>query len=208
MAKLSMTADQIESNANKITSGSSLTGSTSSTQYVSAKAFNEALATATSSILNQVFPVGYVMTVYNTTDYSSYLGFTWTQINGYFLYATTGKSVGTTGGSAKLQAHTHSIPALSGTAASGGAHKHVVTTKTTSYGSGTQSGWRCLSWPGTSADYDQTVYTNNGTNEGAHTHTVSTSASTSGSTGGGLASSSTEGNLPPYIAVRMWRRTA
>lgn len=207
MAKLNITADQIESNANKITSGSDLTNSNSTTEYVSAKAFNEAIATATRNILGQVFPVGYVMTVYNTTDYSSYLGFSWTQISGYFLYATTGKNVGTTGGSAKLQAHTHSIPVLSGTAAAS-THYHVVTTKTTTYAQGAQSAWRCLSWTGTNADYDQTVYTNNGSSDGSHTHSVSTNASTSGSTGGGLASSSTEGNLPPYIAVRMWRRTA
>ena len=207
MAKLDFTADQIESTGNKITSGTALTSSSSTTDYVSAKAFNEAVATATSNILNQVFPVGYIMTVFNTTDYSSYLGFSWEQINNCFLYATTSKSVGTTGGNAQLQAHTHNIPATTATAAAA-SHSHVVTTKTTSYAKGSQSGWRCLSWLGTGADYDQTVYTNNGTNDGSHSHSVSIAARTSGSTGGGAASSSTEGNLPPYMAVRMWRRTA
>ena len=62
-------------------------------------------------------------------------------------------AAGTSGGSASLQTHTHgisittgennvghthSIPSLSGSAASAGSHSHRVTNNTTSYASGSQ----------------------------------------------------------------------
>jgi len=156
-----------------------------------------------STVCNLIYPVGSIYMSVNSTSPSTLFGGTWTQLKDRFLLgAGDTYSNGSTGGSATLQSHTHSIPALSGTAASS-KHSHIVTTKTTSYGQGSQSSWRCLSWPGTSADYTQTVYTNNGTTDGAHTHNVTTVANTSGSTGDG-----TGGNMPPYLTVYMWKRTA
>ena len=139
----------------------------------------------------------------NSTNPKDIFGGTWEQIKDRFLLACGSTySNGSTGGSASLAAHTHSIPSLSGTANSS-THTHVVTTKTTSYGSGSQTSWRCLSWPGTNADWSQTVHTNNGSADGSHTHSVTTNASTSGSTGSGNS-----GNMPPYLAVYVWKRTA
>ena len=155
------------------------------------------------AVCDLIYPVGSIYMSVNSTSPASLFGGTWTQLKDRFLLgAGDTYSNGTTGGSSELQSHSHSIPALSGTAASS-THSHIVTTKTTSYGSGTQTNWRCLSWPGTSADYTQTVYTNNGTADGAHTHNVTTSASTSGTTGTG-----TGNNMPPYLTVYMWKRTA
>ena len=155
------------------------------------------------NIFLSLYPVGSVYISTSSTNPGTLFGGTWEQIKDRFLLACGSTySNGSTGGSASLQSHTHSIPALSGTAASS-THSHVVTTKTTSYGSGSQTSWRCLSWPGTSADYTQTVYTNNGTADGSHTHSVTTNASTSGTSGSGSA-----GNMPPYLAVYIWKRTA
>lgn len=157
----------------------------------------------TSTVCNLIYPVGSIYMSVNSTSPSTLFGGTWTQLKDRFLLgAGDTYSNGSTGGSATLQSHTHSIPALSGTAASS-IHSHIVTTKTTTYAQGSQSAWRCLSWPGTSADYTQTVYTNNGTADGSHTHNVSTTASTTGSTGDGNS-----GNMPPYLTVYMWKRTA
>lgn len=157
-----------------------------------------------SALWNSIYPVGAIyMSVSSTNPGTLFPGTTWTALQDRFLVgAGNSYAVNATGGHKDLQSHTHSIPALSGTAAAS-THSHIVTTKTTTYAQGSQSAWRCLSWPGTNTDYSQTVYTNNGTADGSHTHSVTTTASTSGSTGAGNG-----GNLPPYLAVYMWKRTA
>lgn len=157
-----------------------------------------------SALWNSIYPVGAIyMSVSSTNPGTLFPGTTWTALQDRFLVgAGNSYAVNATGGHKDLQSHTHSIPALSGTAAAS-THTHTVTTKTTTYAQGSQSSWRCLSWPGTNADYSQTVTTNNGTADGSHTHSVTTTANTSGSTGAGNG-----GNLPPYLAVYMWKRTA
>lgn len=147
------------------------------------------------------YPVGSIYISVNSTNPSTIFGGTWEQIKDRFLLACGSTySNGSTGGSASLQAHTHSIPSLSGSTNTTGEHSHVVTDRTTSYGSGSQTSWRCLSWSGTKHDYWDTV---SSWGSGNHSHSVTTNASTSGSTGGGNA-----GNMPPYLAVYMWKRTA
>lgn len=150
-----------------------------------------------------VYPVGSIYLSVISTNPQTFIGGTWVRLKDRFLLgAGDTYANGSTGGSATLQSHAHSIPVLSGTANSS-THSHIVTTKTTSFGQGSQSAWRCLSWNGTNADYSQTVYTNNGTADGSHTHTVSTNASNTGSFGDGNS-----GNMPPYLTVYMWKRTA
>lgn len=155
------------------------------------------------AVCNLIYPVGSIYMSVNSTSPSTLFGGTWVQLKDRFLLGAgdtyTNES---TGGSAALQSHSHTIPALSGTAASS-THTHTVTTKTTSYGSGSQTAWRCLSWPGTNADFTQTVYTNNGTADGSHTHSVTTVANNTGSAGTGNGA-----NMPPYLTVYMWKRTA
>ena len=153
------------------------------------------------NILLSLYPVGSIYMSTNSTNPKDIFGGTWEQIKDRFLLACGSTySNGSTGGSASLAAHTHSIPSLSGSTNTTGEHSHVVTDRTTSYGSGSQSSWRCLSWSGTKHDYWDTVST---WGSGNHSHSVTTNASTSGSTGSGNA-----GNMPPYLAVYVWKRTA
>lgn len=194
-----------------------------------------------SALWNSIYPVGSIyMSTSSTNPKDLFTGTTWTQITDRFLVGmgSTYTTAGGTGGASSVTLatgnlpshrhsvsitsgnqsanHTHSIPALSGTAASAGSHNHLVTSKTTSYGSGSQSGWRCLSWTGTNADWTQNVYSGD---NGAHTHDVTTTASTSGSNSvnhthsvsgntGYLGSGTAFSIIPPYYAVYMWRRTA
>lgn len=211
-------------------------------------------------IMLAAHPIGSLYFSEQATSPETLFGGTWTRITDTFILAAGSEyAAGTSGGSANLQAHTHSvnitsgnnsvghthsvgahahglnshthsIPALSGTAASNGSHNHKVTDSTTSYASGSQPSWRCLSWSGTSHDYWQDVYSSS---DGSHTHTVTTTASTTGAASGNTANSTAfntggvsanhthsvsgntssagtgdQGNMPPYKAFYCWKRTA
>lgn len=116
-------------------------------------------------LLDTVYPKGSIYMSTENVSPASFLGGTWNPINNVFLLAQgSSYSAGGTGGEAtvglaeaNLPGHTHKIPVLSGSASSVGDHSHTVTDRTTSYGKGSQSGWRCLSWSGTSHDYWDTV---------------------------------------------------
>lgn len=131
-----------------------------------------------------------------------------------------------------LNSHTHSIPALSGTAASNGAHTHDIVPRNsdgilfTQEGKVTQGGATTVpvTWGG--GAYAKS--------NGAHTHSVTTNASTTGAASGSTANSAAfnsgaasgntansaafnsgstgsgtaHNNMPPYLAVYMWQRTA
>lgn len=212
-------------------------------------------STDLSTLLDKVYPIGSIYISVNSVNPTELFGGTWEQIKDTFLLACSDThNNGETGGATEmtltsshlpshthsfsatsgnqsanhthdLNSHTHSIPALSGTAAES-SHTHLVTSKTTTYGSGVQDAWRCLSWLGSNADYYQNVWTNNGSPDGSHGHSVTTNASTTGASTGstgsnsgdhthevsGITESTGSGSsfsiLPPYLAVHMWKRTA
>ncbi len=107
---------------------------------------------------------------------------------------------------AELPSHTHSIPSLSGTTSSAGAHTHTSYQLSYPDKIGAAGADMYLVSPGTQ------YYTSSA---GAHTHSVTTNASTTGSSGSSSAHShtftGTSSNinvLDPYITVYMWKRTA
>lgn len=127
--------------------------------------------------IDMIYPVGSIyITVDDTFDpNTAFTGTTWVPIEDRFLLAAGSTySNGSTGGSATVTLTTDQIPS----------HRHLATSKTTSYASGSQTNWRCMSFDGTNADYSQDIYT--------------------GYTGGGQAHE----NMPPYLAVCVWKRTA
>lgn len=162
------------------------------------------------------YPVGSIYITTGSTSPASLFGGTWTHINSRFLYSTsseTGSTTGTGGSSTRtlsasnIPSHTHSIPSLSGTAASAGAHTHIVTKATTSYAGGTQNSWRCMSFSSTNHDFNDDAPVTE--SAGAHTHSVTTTASTTGAYGGNSSGNTASFSiLPPYYYVHMWRRTA
>ena len=130
-----------------------------------------------SSIIDTFYPVGSIyMTVDSTKDPNTmFSGTSWTQLKDRFLLgAGDTYTNGATGGAATVTLQESQMPA----------HKHIATMKTTSYASGSQTNWRCMSFEGTNADYTQTVET--------------------GITGGGQAHE----NMPPYLVVYMWERVS
>ena len=91
-----------------------------------------------------------------------------------------------TGATSSAGAHSHTI-----TVNNGGAHSHTASSATT--------GAHTHSVSGTAASAGAHTHTMTVGSAGAHTHSV-----TVGNTGG----SQSHSNMPPYLAVSMWRRTA
>jgi hypothetical protein len=104
-----------------------------------------------------------------------------------------------TGGSkdAIVVSHTHGAT-LTGTSGSGGSHYH---TYQTGYNTNVSSQGSNGNFGGGTPDDTSFIYNTNTVD--AHTHSLSVTGTTD-STG----SSGTNANLPPYIVVRMWKRTA
>ena len=150
------------------------------------------------SILNKVYPVGSVYISFNNNSPANFIGGTWERLVNRFLYAAT-NDIGGTGGEAthmlttdELPSHSHDIPELKGKTNKTGGHSHK-------YGSS-----RDLASPGSNhgtafqaSGYDTST-------SGEHEHTVSISSSSTYSIGENKA----HNNMPPYINVYMWKRTA
>ena len=158
----------------------------------------------TQTLLDKVYPIGAIYMSVNNASPQTFLGGTWEQIQDRFLLsAGDSYQAGETGGeatvalaTANLPSHNHSIPALKGTAASAGAHTHSMK----GYGNTLAAGSTGYRFGGDGDKTTSSVIVSNG----AHTHSVTTDASTSGKTGSGTA----HNNMPPYLTVYMWKRTA
>ena len=168
-----------------------------------------------SNIMLRFYPIGSIYTSINDTDPGSLFGGTWTRLTDTFLLAAgstypadDGTHTTATAGSANIQDHVHRYtnPTVSGGnngLITGGEHNHSVGYNTIKRESGNSSFRQIL---GTSAEtYVATSYDGYHTHSmPAHTHTVSGGAV--GYVSG--VSTGNAGNMPPYLPVYMWKRTA
>lgn len=136
----------------------------------------------------------------NSTNPSAYFGGTWVEIQGRFLLGrSSAYPAGSTGGEASHKLTTTEMPSHNHSMASAGNHEHAGTeyngtSMSLHRGSGSTRGYG-LTW----TDNDLIYASGNisiGAN-GAHTHTINAA-------GGGEA----HNNMPPYLAVYIWKRTA
>ena len=141
-------------------------------------------------IVDLIYPVGSTYISFNSTNPNTLFGGTWEQIKDTFLLAAGDTyTAGTTGGSADAVTVSHTHTASTN---STGSHKHTFKYRS-NMGTGSAVG-SPHSDSYTSGTGD--IETNS---TGAHSHTV-----TINSTG----VSGTGKNMPPYLTVYMWKRTA
>ena len=154
------------------------------------------------NLLDFVYPVGSIYMSMNYTSPQTFLGGTWERIQDTFLLAAGSTySAGTTGGEATHTLTTSEMPSHTHIQ-----NKHTHSQSAHSHGIGTgciniNAGWKsdARGVPVFANDYNsykKSTDSSNGTNN-------STTA-TNQNTGGGEA----HNNMPPYLAVYMWKRTA
>lgn len=188
--------------------------------------------------IDDIYPVGSIYTSVNSTNPDTlFAGTTWQPIEDTFLLAAgTNHAAGSTGGSedAVVPYHRHSVSITSG---AGSAHHHgagtlegttpKLTANLSTYmrSSSALSHYQGTITSGSTYNYDYIRQAHDGAgvgrgapeidagkkvdisgntgNESAHTHSVS------GNTGyAGTSGNATGANMPPYLTVYVWKRTA
>ena len=143
------------------------------------------------NILDLIYPVGSIYLSVNSTNPATIYGGSWQRIENVFLVgAGSSYGAGSTGGSST---HYHSTGNHTLTVDEIPSHRHYISGRNNTYGAGVQPDWVSIASVGSNkADYSYDNYTSYTGGSGAHNH-------------GNTGSSS---NLPPYLSVYMWKRTA
>lgn len=149
------------------------------------------------SMIAAIYPVGAIYMSVEPTDPGELFGGTWERIRGRFLLAESGTyAAGSTGGSANaiVPYHRHSVAKVDD-AITGGSHTHTTTNSHTPLVNATGS-----SITFASGSYGRAAES---LKSSTHTHDLpahnTAYAGTSGNTTGA--------NMPPYLAVYVWKRT-
>ena len=163
-----------------------------------------------SPLVDLIYPVGAIYTSTASTNPKTLFGGTWTQItNTFLLGAGSSYSAGSTGGAStvtltvgQLPIHKHTFNGSTSYTSYAGNHTHTFRGGNASGGSGAYVDMYNGSpgWPGT-RDVTDAVIANSSI---LTAHTVTVAGSISVNTGGG----GEHNNMPPYLVVYMWRRTA
>lgn len=148
----------------------------------------EAEAIAIGDIRNIIFPIGSIVQYASASiDPNALIGGTWERIQGRFLFAAdSSHAIGTTGGSETVALTTNQMPR----------HNHFVI----SMNKGT-----------TSPDYQHTVarYDRENTSwDDCHYQLNGNSNDANGGKSSYTGSGAAHDNMPPYLTVYMWKRTA
>lgn len=173
-----------------------------------------------STIIEAIYPVGSIYMSVNNANPSTLFGGTWEQIEDKFLLsAGSTYSAGATGGAAtvslaegNLPSHTHTYtkPPTSTeghvlNVAQLPVHYHAMrnTASAGSYTGGWQ--WNSSATKCGFSNASESGAAMQGAGSGtAHSHTITNTSASTGATGSGTA----HNNMPPYLAVYVWKRIA
>ena len=155
--------------------------------FTGATALPAGVTIGSKTLLNLIYPVGSIYMSVSSTSPATFLGGTWEQIKDTFLLAAgTTYSAGSTGGSATHKLSVSELPAHNHYVIDTGNTAHVYTSSKAAATSG-----------GAWAARLTANYGNVDTSSETYKLTVS-------SMGDGVA----HNNMPPYLAVYVWKRTA
>jgi len=145
------------------------------------------------SIFDKVYPVGAIYMSVSATNPTNLFGGTWEQIMDRFLLASGNSyGAGTTGGEANHTLTINEIPAHNHTTTSDGAHYHTGRYRNGYTLGGNNYLLRRISSEDNYTGDAQVTYSG-----GGHGHNIS-------NTGGNGA----HNNMPPYLAVYVWKRVS
>ena len=164
--------------------------------------FNVPVKFSGKTLFDIVYPVGAIYMSVSSTSPAILFGGTWEQIQNRFLLAAgSSYTAGKTGGastvtltSSQIPSHTHSVNLNTGNS---GVHTHVVW----KYASGSGN------WAANPGGRNATTAIDSGMvmgiadSAGEHNHAIS------GNTGS-IGDGKSHNNMPPYLVVYMWKRTA
>ena len=174
----------------------------------------DASVDTTQKILNMIYPVGSIYMSVNNVSPATFIGGTWTALTDRVLIgAGSSYAVNATGGATThthtSAAHTHTTAGHTLTVNEMPSHTHATygqvprindsSVSGDTYGHTSQQSWWFRSVAG------EVKYAGGGASH-SHGNTGSTTPGNTGSTTPGNTGSSS--NLPPYLAVYMWKRTA
>lgn len=145
------------------------------------------------SFCDKIYPIGSIYTSINSTNPETLFGGSWTQINDVFLLAAGSKySAGSTGGESTHILTTNEMPS----------HAHGEQARVYGY-----DGWNSYNIPAYTIAFNYTK-TDGAAQYFQNTTTVKAAGVSAnietGKNGGGAA----HNNMPPYLTVYMWKRTA
>ena len=170
------------------------------------------------NIMLAVYPVGSIYLSVNSTSPATLFGGTWEQLKDRFLLGVGDTYInGAAGGEASHTLTVNEMPVHSHSASvsSAGSHSHSASTNSTGAHTHTEQSINVqgsYTYKGGAADPIYNGYrTNNTSSAGNHSHTVTVDANgnhshtvTVNNNGSGIA----HNNMPPYLVVYMWKRTA
>ena len=153
-----------------------------------AQSASKARSIALGDIFDIIYPVGSIVQYADASiDPNTLIGGTWERIQGKFLFgADSSHAIGSEGGSEAVELTTANLPA----------HRHFILS---TYGA-TES----FAITSTLARYDRSY----GQTENEHYTLMATSREANGGRTSVTGSGTAHNNMPPYLAVCIWQRTA